>query len=104
MNLTDLTALTAGGVTLHNVLRYLGTVASAKVTRVATDVEAGNVTDLKHQAAGVVDFVETHVPAVAKTVDELKSEADAKINAAKTSAADTLRKLAADIEAHTPSA
>lgn len=101
MNFDDLLGLTVGGVTLHNVLRAVGTIVAGKLTKVAGDVESGNVKALEHDAAGVVNFVEDHVPAAAKAVTEAKAKAEALVADARKSAADELRKLAEKVESAT---
>jgi hypothetical protein len=106
MTLTDLLSATLGGVTLHNVLQYgvrkLTAPAVGKVKSVAADVESGNVKSLEHDAKGVVDFVETHDPALAKAVEEkydaLKASAEGEVAKLRHAAADELRKLAESVE------
>jgi hypothetical protein len=97
-----LLGLTLGGVSLHNVLRAVGTVAVSKLTKVAADVESGNVTELKHDAAGIVDFVQTHDPALAKAVEakyeDAKAKAEDEVAKLRHAAAEELRKLAESVE------
>jgi hypothetical protein len=97
-----LLGLTFGGVTLHNALQYVVKRFTAPVTKLAADVESGNVKSLEHDAKGVVDFVQTHDPALAKAVEseaaKLKAEALAEVEKARHAAADELRKLAESVE------
>lgn len=98
----DLMGLTLGGVSLHNVLQYAVRKLTAPVAKVAADVESGNVQALKHDAAGVVDFVETHDPALAKAVEakyaEVKASAEDEVAKLRHAAAEELRKLAESVE------
>lgn len=94
----ELLALVTSGVTLHNGLQLL----VAKLTSVAAAVESGDVKSLVHDAKGVEDFVQTHDPALAKAVageaDRLKADATAEVARLRHSAAEELRRLAADVE------
>lgn len=98
----DLLGLTLGGVTLHNALQVAVRRFASGVTKVAADVESGNVKALAHDAAGVVDFVQAHDPALAKAVedkvDALKASAEAEVAKARHAAAEELRKLAESVE------
>ncbi|MEU7096047.1 hypothetical protein [Kitasatospora aureofaciens] len=98
VSFSQLLALVGSGVTLHNGLRLL----AAKLSAVATAVETGDVKTLAHDAKGAIDFVETHDPALAKSVEaeasKLKDEALAEVAKARHAAAETLRALAADVE------
>jgi hypothetical protein len=98
----DLMSATLGGVSLHNLLQIGVNRLAAGVNKVASDIESGNVAELKHDAAGVVDFVQTHDPALAKAVeakyDALKASAEAEVAKARHAAADELRKLAESVE------
>ena len=105
-NFAHLLGLTLGGVSLHNALQYvvrrLTAPVAAKVSQVAADVESGNVQALKHDAAGIVDFVETHDPALAKAVEakyaEVKASAEDEVAKLRHAAAEELRKLAESVE------
>lgn len=94
----DLLTLVLSGVTVHNGLQLL----VAKMTAVATAVDQGDVKALAHDAHGVVDWVETHDPALAKTVEndveKLKAEAADEIARARHAAAEEIRRLAAAVE------
>lgn len=98
----DLLGLTLGGVSLHNALQYVVRRVTAPVTKVAADIESGNVQALKHDAAGVVDFVQTHDPALAKAVEakyaEVKASVEDEVARARHAAAEELRKLAESVE------
>ena len=102
MNLTNLLSVTLGGVTLHNVLQYGVRRLTAGLNRVAADVESGNVKALEHDAAGVVDFVETHDPSLAKAVEakyaDVKASAEAEVAKLRHDAEEELRKLAESVE------
>jgi hypothetical protein len=98
----DLMSAAVGGVSLHNLLQVGVNRLAAGVNKVAADVESGNVKGLVHDAAGVVDFVQTHDPALAKAVeakyDAVKASAEAEIVKARHAAAEELRKLAESVE------
>jgi hypothetical protein len=102
----DLLGLVFGGVTLHNALQYVLKRVTAPVVsaaqKVAADVESGNAKALKHDAHGVVDFVETHDPELAKAIESkyaaIKSDVEAEVAKARHSAAEELRKLAESVE------
>jgi hypothetical protein len=103
---TDLMSATLGGVTLHNALQYVVRRVTAPVVAhvqaVAADVESGNAKALKHDAHGVVDFVETHDPELAKAIESkyaaIKSDVEAEVAKARHSAAEELRRLAESVE------
>jgi hypothetical protein len=98
VNFVDLLSVVLSGVVAHNGLQVL----VAKLGRVATAVDQGDVKTLAHDAHGVVDWVETHDPALAKAVDarveELKAAAADEIARARHAAADEIRKLAEAVE------
>lgn len=98
VSFADLLALVGSGVTLHNALQLL----VSKLTAVAAAVESGDVKALAHDAKGVIDFVQTHDPALAKSVEneaaKIRDEALAEVEKARHAAAETLRQLAADVE------
>lgn len=102
VNLTGLASVVFGGVTLHNALQYAVRRVTAPINKVAADVESGNVKALQHDAAGVVDFVETHDPALAKAVEakyaEVKASAEDEVAKLRHAAAEELRKLAESVE------
>lgn len=99
---SSLLGLTLGGVSLHNALQYVVRRVTAPVAKVAADVESGKVAALKHDAAGIVDFVETHDPALAKAVEakyaEVKASAEDEVAKLRHAAAEELRKLAESVE------
>jgi fumarate hydratase class II len=98
ITLTDLLAVTGSGVVLHNALQFLAT----KLTAVATDVESGDVRALAHDAVSVKDAVQKHDPnlvqAAENEFEKLKGDALAEVAAVRHTAAETLRKLAEDVE------
>lgn len=106
MTLTQFAAVVwpaiAGGVSLDHVLSYVRERLTARLTSVATAVETGNVAQLRHDAAGVVDFVETHDPALAKAVEAkvhaTEAAAQAEVEKARSHAAEELRKVASLLE------
>lgn len=102
VNLSGLASVVVGGVTLHNVMQYAVRRVTAPITKVAADVESGNVTALRHDAGGIVDYVETHDPALAKAVEakyaEVKASAEAEVARARHAAAEELRRLAESVE------
>src|SRR5206468_1249436 len=75
---------------------------AASLTKVAADVDSGNVQALKHDAKGVVHFVQTHDPALAKAVEakyaEVKASAEDEVAKLRHAAAEELRKLAESVE------
>lgn len=105
-NFTDLASVVVGGVSLHNALQYvvrrLKAPVTAKVTQLASDIESGDLKSLKHDTKGVVDFVETHDPELAKAVESkllaVKSAVEDEVAKARHAAAEELRKLAESVE------
>jgi len=102
VNLSGLASVVFGGVTLHNVLQYVVRRVTAPLTKVAADVESGNVKALKHDAKGFVDLVETHDPELAKAVESkylaVKSDIEDRVAEARHAAAEELRRLAENVE------
>ncbi|TQF03941.1 hypothetical protein E6W39_19005 [Kitasatospora acidiphila] len=98
MNLVDLLTVALASVLAHNGLQVL----VSKLTAVATAVDQGDVKTLAHDAHGVVDWVETHDPALAKSVEaeaaQLRAAAVDEIERARHAAAEEIRKLAAAVE------
>jgi Holliday junction resolvasome RuvABC DNA-binding subunit len=94
----DLLTLVLSGVTAHNGLQIL----ASRLNRVATAVDQGDVKTLAHDAHGVVDWVETHDPALAKAAEaealRLKGEAMAEVVKVRHDAAEEIRKLATAVE------
>lgn len=102
VDLTGLASVVLGGVTLHNALQYVVKRVTAPVVKLANDVATGNVQALEHDAKGVRDFMETHLPGPTKAVEEeaaaLKAAALAEVDAARHAAAEELRRLAEGVE------
>jgi hypothetical protein len=98
LTLTDLLAVTGSGVVLHNGLRLLAT----KLTTVATDVESGDVRALAHDAMSAKELVQKHDPGLVQAAESeterLKRDTLAEVAAVRHAAAETLRKLAEDVE------
>ena len=103
---TSLMSATLGGVTLHNVLQFVVRRATApvtaKVNQLAADVETGDLKSLKHDAHGVIDFVETHDPELTKAIESkyaaVKSAVEDEVAKARHAAAEELRRLAESVE------
>lgn len=102
VSFSELLTVATSSVALHNALRFVATKATTAATKVANDVESGDVRALVHDAGSVLDFVETHDPALAKAAeaeyDKLKSAAVAEVDALRHAAAEEIRKLAAAVE------